>query len=24
MRPLAYISSQWQLESDWYTWKLNQ
>lgn len=24
MRPLAYISSQWQLESDWYTWTLNQ
>ena len=22
MRPLAYISSQWQLESDWYTWIL--
>lgn len=24
MRPLAYVSSQWQLESDWYTWILNQ
>lgn len=24
MRPLAYVSSQWQLESDWYTWTLNQ
>ena len=22
MRPIAYISSQWQLESDWYTWSL--
>ena len=22
MRPIAYISSQWQLESDWYTWPL--
>ena len=24
MRPLAYISSQWRLESDWYTWPLQQ
>jgi len=24
MRPLAYISSQWQLDSDWYKWTLNQ
>ena len=24
MRPIAYISSQWQLESDWYSWPLNQ
>jgi hypothetical protein len=24
MRPLAYVSSEWQLESDWYTWTLNQ
>lgn len=24
MRPIAYISSQWQLESDWYTWPLNK
>lgn len=24
MRPLAYISSQWQLASDWYTWPLQQ
>lgn len=24
MRPLAYVSSQWQLESDWYIWTLNQ
>ena len=23
MRPLAYISSQWKLESDWFTWILN-
>lgn len=23
MRPIAYISSQWQLESDWYSWPLN-
>ena len=23
MRPIAYISSQWQLESDWFTWQLN-
>ena len=22
MRPLAYISTEWQLESDWYTWSL--
>ena len=22
MRPIAYISSQWQLESDWYSWPL--
>jgi len=22
MRPLAYISSQWRLESDWYEWPL--
>ena len=22
MRPLAYISSEWQLESDWYSWSL--
>ncbi|HFD31389.1 MAG TPA: DUF4390 domain-containing protein [Gammaproteobacteria bacterium] len=22
MRPIAYISSQWQLESDWFTWPL--
>lgn len=22
MRPIAYISSQWQLQSDWYTWQL--
>lgn len=22
MRPLAYISSDWQLQSDWYTWSL--
>jgi hypothetical protein len=22
MRPIAYISSQWKLESDWYTWPL--
>ncbi len=24
MRPIAYISSQWQLESDWFSWPLNQ
>lgn len=24
MRPLAYISSDWQLASDWYTWPLQQ
>lgn len=24
MRPLAYVSSDWQLESDWYTWTLNR
>ena len=24
MRPIAYISSQWQLESDWYSWPLEQ
>ena len=23
MRPIAYISSQWRLESDWYRWPLN-
>lgn len=23
MRPIAYISSQWQLESDWFSWPLN-
>ena len=22
MRPIAYISSQWQLESDWFSWPL--
>ena len=22
MRPIAYISSQWQLESDWFSWQL--
>jgi hypothetical protein len=22
MRPIAYISSQWQLQSDWYSWPL--
>ncbi len=22
MRPMAYISSQWRLESEWYTWPL--
>jgi len=22
MRPIAYISSQWQLESDWFSWHL--
>jgi len=22
MRPLAYVSSDWQLESEWYTWPL--
>ena len=22
MRPIAYISSQWQLESDWFLWQL--
>jgi hypothetical protein len=22
MRPLAYISSDWQLQSDWYSWSL--
>ena len=22
MRPLAYISSEWRLQSDWYTWPL--
>ena len=24
MRPIAYISSQWQLESDWFSWPLKQ
>lgn len=24
MRPLAYISSDWRLESDWYEWPLQQ
>ena len=24
MRPLAYISSDWQLASDWYTWPLQR
>jgi hypothetical protein len=24
MRPLAYISSSWRLESDWYRWPLQQ
>ncbi|MEJ2439200.1 MAG: DUF4390 domain-containing protein [Gammaproteobacteria bacterium] len=24
MRPLAYISSDWRLESDWYQWPLQQ
>lgn len=24
MRPLAYISSDWHLESDWYEWPLQQ
>ena len=24
MRPIAYISSQWQLESDWYSWPLER
>jgi len=24
MRPLAYISSDWRLESDWYKWPLQQ
>jgi hypothetical protein len=24
MRPLAYISSEWNLESDWYRWPLNR
>ena len=24
MRPIAYISSQWRLESDWYEWPLQQ
>ena len=24
MRPIAYISSQWQLESDWFEWPLKQ
>lgn len=24
MRPLAYISSDWQLASEWYTWPLQQ
>ena len=24
MRPIAYISSQWQLESDWFSWPLSQ
>ena len=24
MRPLAYISSDWQLDSDWVSWPLTQ
>lgn len=24
MRPLAYISSEWDLDSDWYTWPLTR
>lgn len=24
MRPIAYISTEWQLESDWYQWPLQQ
>lgn len=24
MRPIAYISSQWKLESDWFVWPLKQ